>query len=180
MPKCDGKRPICSSCQQKGRIDCVYDSTSDLRRTSALKQRIDGLQLEVNDLRDILLALCDAHVTGHAVDALNLINANVGEGDFARTGELAQILRSRTNLSQVNHQRQINYQDGAFPPQPNAFDIGPRAPPHVYVGQHHVADQDNSAMSPTTDGQSEWSSMGAAQDTDGDAEHDGYANYPYQ
>lgn len=111
MIQCDGMRPVCTSCQQKGRTDCVYDSASDLRRTSALKQQIDGLQQQVNDLRDILLAVCAAHNTGNSDAVLGVVRSVVGSQDFAGVPELAEVLRN--NRGQLPAAR-IGYQQQGF------------------------------------------------------------------
>jgi len=178
--KCDGRRPICSSCEQKGRNDCVYDSQSDLRRTSALKQRIEVLQGEVDDLREILMGLCEAHASGQAGAALSMVHNNFGEGDFASANHLAQVFRTSTNLNRFRLQNQAPYGTASFRSAPDAFE----APPPMLMppgpGQRYpplVADGAN--ISSVTEGRSEWSPL-SNQDAEGEPDNQNYrGNYPY-
>ncbi|KAL2354043.1 hypothetical protein BJ546DRAFT_92299 [Cryomyces antarcticus] len=58
--KCDGVRPVCSSCLAKKRAGCAYDIAGDQRRTSALKQRIRELEHETGQLRHVIGVVCTA------------------------------------------------------------------------------------------------------------------------
>lgn len=145
-----------------------------------MKQKIDSLQSEVNDLQDVLLSLCDAHVSGHSATTLNLIHANVGHGGFSRMNDLAQVLRSSTTLSPPNHPNHARHQPAGFAQTMSAFDPTIRISQPAFGVKVQSVQQDGVAASPTTDGQSEWS-VGESREVDDDAEHGGYtAKYTYQ
>lgn len=178
--QCDGRRPVCTSCEQKGRSDCVYDSSNDLRRTSALKHRIDGLQSEVSDLRDILLILCHGHASGD-IAALNLVHANFGQGDFTTASEVAQVLRSSTNLQQLNRQHQSQRPQGDFDFPASEFELTPRTLQHGYNEGYSSIEQDVGAMSSSTDEQPGWPSIRGGLDGETDPELRSYPrHYPEQ
>lgn len=42
--KCDGRRPVCSTCASAGLHECDYDGEPDLTRTAALKKKYEQLQ----------------------------------------------------------------------------------------------------------------------------------------
>jgi hypothetical protein len=70
----------------------MYDTTSDQRRTTALKQRIDGLMTETKDLKDIITAIC----TSPNRDALiEVVQTNL-LADFAHLKEVAELCRQDT------------------------------------------------------------------------------------
>lgn len=58
--KCDGARPICSSCVTKKRTDCTYDTAGDQRRTAALKQRIKVLEKQIHEVKELVRVICSA------------------------------------------------------------------------------------------------------------------------
>jgi len=121
-----------------------------------LKQRIDGLQLKVNDLRDMLLALCAAHASGDSIAVLDLLHRSFGQGDFSQTSDLAQILRSSTNLHQLNRQPLGQLSQGPCDRSANNFRPLPRILQHGYIGGCSSIEQDIGALSPATNEPLEW------------------------
>ncbi|KIW06813.1 uncharacterized protein PV09_02493 [Verruconis gallopava] len=174
--KCDGLRPICSSCQQKGRTDCVYDSSSDLRRTSALKQRIENLQQEVSDLKDILLALCTAYSSGAGDSLLALVHQNIGGGDFSRVPELAQLLRASESLNSTSR---LHMAHGSFGQTNTSFDRFQQEPQGFDVEYHGIV-QGNVQQSSAIDGQHDWDAHKASQQVESNPQdyRPGYMYHP--
>jgi hypothetical protein len=132
--------------------------------------------LEVNDLRDILLILCHAHASGD-ISALNLVHANFGQGDFTTASEVAQVLRSSTNLQQLNRQSQGQQPQGDFDFPASDFALTPRTLQHSYVEGYSSIEQDASAMSAPTDEQSGWPSMRGGPDVETDPELQSYPRH---
>lgn len=89
--QCDGGRPICSSCIAKKRVDCFYDTTSDQRRTSALKQKIDELARESSALKEIIGTICSTGDRDTAVETASKLSLNGFQGIEA----VASLLRSQ-------------------------------------------------------------------------------------
>ncbi|KAF2428628.1 hypothetical protein EJ08DRAFT_662412 [Tothia fuscella] len=90
--KCDGKRPTCTACANKGRTNCQYDVAGDQRRTTALKQRIDELKTETANLKDIITAIC----TSADRDALIQIVQTLPASDFRHSAEVAELCRQNS------------------------------------------------------------------------------------
>ncbi len=69
VSKCDGGRPVCSACIAKRRPDCVYDAAGDQRRTTALKKKIQHLEQQTGDLKDVIASLMSVsgRVDAHAL-----------------------------------------------------------------------------------------------------------------
>lgn len=159
--QCDGARPICTSCAQKGRTDCLYDSASDQRRTSALKQRIEGYQLENDALKDIIMSICSAYDNHNLEPTLRLVQQTLQQGDFSRVPELAEVLRKNTNAmaSQANH---ASYQSAnRYGQQGGQFDASSQQQQVPYsFGSDGTGmmREDTQRLPRTGSGQSEWSS----------------------
>lgn len=54
--QCDGQRPSCNRCAKRGAV-CEYDVEADTSRASALKAKHDALSSEVDQLRELILAI---------------------------------------------------------------------------------------------------------------------------
>jgi hypothetical protein len=69
----------------------MYDTASDQRRTTALKQTIEGLRTETQNLKDIIVSLC----TSTNRDALiRVVHDNLVAIDFQRgINEVAEVCR---------------------------------------------------------------------------------------
>jgi len=169
--QCDGLRPICTSCAQKGRTDCLYDSASDQRRTSALKQRIEGYQVENDALKDIIMSICSAYDNHNLEPTLRLVQQTLQQGDFSRVPELAEVLRKNTNaMAQASH---TSYQSASrYGPQGNQFDVTHVAPqqqvPYSFGGTGMMREGQRSPR--TENRQSEWSSGQLGQNEEQDEE----------
>jgi len=72
-------------------LDCYYDTTSDQRRTSALKQKIDELARESSALKEIIGTICAAEDRNAAVGTASRLSLNGFQGVEA----VAALLRSQ-------------------------------------------------------------------------------------
>jgi hypothetical protein len=63
-----------------------------------LKQKIDTLQQEATDLKDIILAICAAHAAGNIDSVLGVVQSSINPRDFSKVSELAQVLRDNQRL----------------------------------------------------------------------------------
>ncbi|KAK7731441.1 hypothetical protein SLS57_001380 [Botryosphaeria dothidea] len=86
--KCDGRRPVCSPCRKKP-SDCLYDAESDQRRTTALKARIQDLNKETEDLKDIVKGIATAPNRDAALAAARTLAAT----GFRQTANVADAFR---------------------------------------------------------------------------------------
>ncbi|KAH7053501.1 hypothetical protein B0J12DRAFT_698679 [Macrophomina phaseolina] len=100
--KCDGQRPVCTSCLAKSRDDCAYDATGDQRRTTALKTRIQDLRRQAEDLKDIVRGIVAAPDHEAAFATARML---VAEG-FTHTADIANAFRTeQANEESVSEQR---------------------------------------------------------------------------
>ncbi|KAF2145521.1 uncharacterized protein K452DRAFT_295142 [Aplosporella prunicola CBS 121167] len=108
--KCDGRRPVCSSCIAKKRPDCVYDAAGDQRRTSALKLRIKDLERQNADLKDIVAGIGLAPDRDQAIS----IAQHLAESEFHGTGDVAEYLR-RNSDGAVGASKRLKKDSHSFP-----------------------------------------------------------------
>jgi len=73
---------------QKNRTDCHYDVDGDARRTTALKQKIENLTHEEENLKAIIRIICEAPDREGAVTIVK----QVQQGDFNNTSEILRQL----------------------------------------------------------------------------------------
>jgi hypothetical protein len=93
----------------------VYDTASDQRRTTALKQRIDGLMTETKDLKDIITAIC----TSPNRDALiEVVQSNLLI-DFTHVKEVAELCRQDTQTAAAPGPVSGRRQPGFAPIEPS-------------------------------------------------------------
>jgi len=88
--------------------------TSDLRRTSALKARIDNLELEIASLREVLLYLCE--VTG-AIDEpglAQLVQHAAEQEDTTSIAELSRMMHQRRAASYQSFSNNQHLDGSAF------------------------------------------------------------------
>ncbi|TKX25384.1 fungal Zn(2)-Cys(6) binuclear cluster domain-containing protein 4 [Elsinoe australis] len=57
--KCNGDRPVCTGCQDRG-TECIYDADSDSTRASTLKRKYDALETETMHYRALAQLLREA------------------------------------------------------------------------------------------------------------------------
>jgi hypothetical protein len=67
-----------------------------MRRTSALKKRIDALLEDITSLRNIILSLCRAYNLPNDPDLMRLIEQTLCQGKWSCLGELAQTVEQHT------------------------------------------------------------------------------------
>ncbi|QDS77394.1 hypothetical protein FKW77_006125 [Venturia effusa] len=92
--KCDGVRPMCGPCGKRGRQDCTYDLPRDQRRSTFMRERIEELNREMSELKDIIRSICSAEDHEAAVEAARTLIVT----DFENVQEIAQLLRSSESL----------------------------------------------------------------------------------
>ncbi|KAH9903958.1 nitrate assimilation regulatory protein nirA [Xylariomycetidae sp. FL2044] len=107
--KCDGRRPICSSCASTGR-ECLYSTKPSESRAAAHKRKYDQVDRELNDLREShanLLRLIHAVRTRSEADAAAIfqrlreggdtdsILRHISTGDLLMELQVAPETRSR-------------------------------------------------------------------------------------
>ena len=84
---------MCTSCINRGYEECIYDIIGDRRRTTALKERIDELEVEAGNLRAVITGIC--------VDPDHERSISVAEqlvaGGFQELPQAADTLRRVTN-----------------------------------------------------------------------------------
>ncbi|KAH6697221.1 hypothetical protein F5X68DRAFT_226609 [Plectosphaerella plurivora] len=75
--KCDGRRPVCTTCAAAGLQECEYDGDPDLTRAAALRKRNDELQRQIA-LYDQLFGVLSSRSEAESIDILRRIRrANV-------------------------------------------------------------------------------------------------------
>lgn len=79
---------MCSPCRKKP-SDCLYDAESDQRRTTALKARIQDLNKETEDLKDIVKGIATAPNRDAALAAARTLAAT----GFRQTANVADAFR---------------------------------------------------------------------------------------
>ncbi|KIW08512.1 uncharacterized protein PV09_01406 [Verruconis gallopava] len=102
--KCDGQRPTCSACVQRGHTNCFYDSSSDMRRTSALKKRIDQLLDDITSLRNIILSICRNYNIPQDPVIMQLIEQTLCHGKWSYLPELSRVIEQHAQSARPSVQ----------------------------------------------------------------------------
>ncbi|KAK8187837.1 uncharacterized protein BKA78DRAFT_171578 [Phyllosticta capitalensis] len=128
--KCDGKRPTCSSCEARGRTDCVYDMAGDQRRTSSLKQTIVKLEQENQTLKEVIQEICMAQDTRSAVEVARRLPVK----DFQGLQDVAALLKRRqSTIDDAVGERALAESRAGRNSAEESMDIGDVAPQDINI-----------------------------------------------
>lgn len=97
--QCNGIRPICAGCIQRGQSNCFYDPAGDMRRTSALKKRIEHLLDDITSLRNIILLLSRGYNVLNDPNIKWLIEQTLCHGRWSYLAELSQVIERHAQWS---------------------------------------------------------------------------------
>jgi hypothetical protein len=90
--KCDGVRPKCGPCGKRGRKDCTYELPRDQRRSTFMRERIEELNREKAELKDIIRGIALAEDRETAVETARMLVVT----EFENVQEVAQLMRSES------------------------------------------------------------------------------------
>jgi hypothetical protein len=120
----------------------MYDTASDQRRTTALKQTIDGLRTETQNLKDIILSLC----TSSNRDALiRVVHDNLVAIDFERgINEVAEVCRRDAAQNSTTQNAFGGRGQTGFAPMASSFTEPPFAGQSSYAPRQYTDGVPNS------------------------------------
>lgn len=89
---------MCGPCGKRGRKDCSYELPRDQRRSTFMRERIEELNRESSELKDIIRGICLAEDREAAIEAARMLLV----AEFENVQEVAQLLRARSSESLPN------------------------------------------------------------------------------
>ncbi|KAF2669508.1 hypothetical protein BT63DRAFT_262961 [Microthyrium microscopicum] len=106
--KCDGKRPTCSQCQSRDG-NCQYDMNEEQRRLTYLRENVETLAEEKNNLEQLLM-----HLRNSTEDESFEILRRIRGG--AEPQSLVQQIQASRSLTQVKGDSPFSPASGSNPP----------------------------------------------------------------
>ncbi|KAK1973419.1 hypothetical protein LZ30DRAFT_15917 [Colletotrichum cereale] len=92
--KCDGQRPVCSSCASMGRTRCEYDAGPGVTRFAALKTKYEELQRRVTLFEELfrLLSMRSAAESFEIISRMRTANTETDLRDLLKFIKNADLL----------------------------------------------------------------------------------------